>query len=143
MVKVGIDLKGIVRIRTKSGTYYYAWRHGPRLRGEPGSPEFMRDYGKAKQQRDLAKIEALLLAERTKNRAEYLAGGRRFQSLTDVVLTRRWIKCLRRQLIEDRRRRTELDDLGGELSLRNISTVKLPPDVLELIDAGPRAGAAG
>ena len=25
-------------------TYYYAWRGGPRLEGEPGSPEFVASY---------------------------------------------------------------------------------------------------
>jgi hypothetical protein len=39
MVKV--DLKGIAKVRAKGRTYYYAWRGGPRLYGEPGSPEFM------------------------------------------------------------------------------------------------------
>ena len=44
-----VDLKGIhsVRKRLTTGvvvTYYYAWRGGPRLRGEPGSPEFLLSY---------------------------------------------------------------------------------------------------
>jgi integrase len=42
MVKV--DLAGIAKVRAKGRTYYYAWRGGPRLRGEPGSPEFMASY---------------------------------------------------------------------------------------------------
>jgi integrase len=42
-------LKGIhcVKVRLASGetaTYYYAWRKGPRLVGEPGSPEFLASY---------------------------------------------------------------------------------------------------
>lgn len=45
-------LKGIhkVRWRLASGeyaTYYYAWRGGPRIVGEPGTPEFMRSYNEA------------------------------------------------------------------------------------------------
>ena len=40
MVKV--DLKGIAKVTSKGRTYYYAWRGGPRLRGEPGTPEFHR-----------------------------------------------------------------------------------------------------
>jgi hypothetical protein len=44
---VKIDLKGIVKVRAKGQTYYYAWRGGPRLRGEPGSPEFMASYNEA------------------------------------------------------------------------------------------------
>jgi hypothetical protein len=45
MVKV--DLKGIAKVRAKGRTYYYAWRGGPRLRGEPGSPEFLVSYYEA------------------------------------------------------------------------------------------------
>ena len=44
-----VHLKGIHRVKVKlaSGTratYYYAWRRGPRLVGEPGSPEFIASY---------------------------------------------------------------------------------------------------
>lgn len=43
-----VELKGIhsVRMRLSSGeaTYYYAWRGGPRLQGQPGSPEFLASY---------------------------------------------------------------------------------------------------
>jgi len=42
MVKV--KLKGIAKATAKGRTYYYAWRGGPRLHGEPGSPEFMACY---------------------------------------------------------------------------------------------------
>lgn len=42
-----VDLKGIFKVNAKSHTYYYAWRGGPRLRGEPGSPEFIASYNEA------------------------------------------------------------------------------------------------
>jgi integrase len=45
MVKV--DLRGIAKVTAKGRTYWYAWRGGPRLRGEPGSPEFMASYNEA------------------------------------------------------------------------------------------------
>ena len=45
MVKV--ELKGIAKVQAKGQTYYYAWRKGPRLRGLPGSPEFMASYNEA------------------------------------------------------------------------------------------------
>ncbi len=45
MVKV--ELKGIAKVKAKGQVYYYAWRRGPRLRGEPGSPEFMASYNEA------------------------------------------------------------------------------------------------
>ncbi len=48
MVKV--DLKGIAKVRAKGRTYYYAWRGGPRLRGEPGTPEFVASYNEALEQ---------------------------------------------------------------------------------------------
>ena len=44
---VRVDLKGIAKARAKGRTYYYAWRGGPRLRGEPGSPEFVASYNEA------------------------------------------------------------------------------------------------
>lgn len=49
MVKV--DLKGIAKAKAKGRTYYYAWRGGPRLRGEIGSPEFIASYNEAVEQR--------------------------------------------------------------------------------------------
>lgn len=48
MVKV--DLKGVAKVRAKGRIYYYAWRGGPRLRGEPGSPEFVASYNEAVEQ---------------------------------------------------------------------------------------------
>lgn len=48
---VKIDLKGIAKAKAKGRTYYYAWRGGPRLIGDPGSPEFMTSYNEAVEQR--------------------------------------------------------------------------------------------
>jgi hypothetical protein len=47
-----IRLKGINPKRKRladgsSRTYYYAWKGGPRLQGEPGSPEFVASYNAA------------------------------------------------------------------------------------------------
>lgn len=42
-----VDIKGIAKVTAKGTTYYYAWRGGPRLRGKPGSPEFMQSYQEA------------------------------------------------------------------------------------------------
>jgi integrase len=44
---VKVELKGIHTLKIKGRTYCYAWRGGPRLRGEPGSPEFMASYNEA------------------------------------------------------------------------------------------------
>jgi integrase len=59
-----VELKGIhaVPMRLKSGrevTYYYAWRGGPRLTGEPGSPEFMASYQAAYNTRKQPKADTL------------------------------------------------------------------------------------
>lgn len=48
---VKIDLKGIVTVTAKGKTYRYAWRGGPRLRGEPGTPEFVASYNEAVENR--------------------------------------------------------------------------------------------
>jgi integrase len=44
---VRVELRGIHKLNIKGRHYYYAWRGGPRLRGEPGSAEFMASYNQA------------------------------------------------------------------------------------------------
>jgi integrase len=44
---VRVNLKGIAKVTAKGRTYWYAWRGGPRLRGEPGSAEFIASYNEA------------------------------------------------------------------------------------------------
>jgi integrase len=44
-----VHLRGVHRVEAKGGVYYYAWRGGPRLVGEPGSPEFIASYTAAHQ----------------------------------------------------------------------------------------------
>lgn len=46
-----VELRGIAKVTAKGKTYYYAWRGGPRLRGEPGSPEFHASYNEAAESR--------------------------------------------------------------------------------------------
>jgi integrase len=41
---VQIDMKGVYRVKSKGREYFYAWRGGPRLSGEPGSAEFLHSY---------------------------------------------------------------------------------------------------
>src|SRR5258708_13096619 len=48
---VRVNLKGVSRVTSKGRTYWYAWRGGPRLSGEPGSPEFVASYNEVIQQR--------------------------------------------------------------------------------------------
>lgn len=61
MVKV--LLKGVTKVNAKGRVYRYAWRGGPRLTGEPGSPEFMRSYNEALESRrtpDSARFRSLV-----------------------------------------------------------------------------------
>jgi hypothetical protein len=44
---VRVNLKGIAKVTAKGRVYWYAWRGGPRLRGEPGSAEFIGSYNEA------------------------------------------------------------------------------------------------
>src|SRR6516225_5922605 len=44
---IRINLKGIAKVTAKGRTYWYAWRGGPRLCGDPGSPEFVQSYNEA------------------------------------------------------------------------------------------------
>lgn len=46
MVTVRLKAVHVVRARTKTGVreYHYAWRGGPRLKGSPGSPEYIASY---------------------------------------------------------------------------------------------------
>lgn len=42
-----VELKGLHKVRAKGKIYWYAWRGGPRLAGEPGTPDFMNSYNEA------------------------------------------------------------------------------------------------
>src|SRR5262245_42847938 len=62
---VRIELKGIATATAKGKRYYYAWRGGPRLRGEPGSPEFVASYNEAIEQSrapDMSRFRGLVTA---------------------------------------------------------------------------------
>lgn len=48
---VQIDMKGVYRVTAKGREYFYAWRGGPALEGEPGSPEFIRSLTEAHESR--------------------------------------------------------------------------------------------
>lgn len=78
MVKV--DLKGIAKVRAKGRTYYYAWRGGPRLRGEPGTPEFIASYNEAVEDRrapDMSRFNSLVVLYRASPDYKRLADSTR------------------------------------------------------------------
>lgn len=41
-----IDLKGLYTVRAKGRTYHYAWRGGPRITAEYGTPAFAAEFGR-------------------------------------------------------------------------------------------------
>src|SRR3954452_11362936 len=62
---VRINLKGVAKVAAKGRIYWYAWRGGPRLQGEPGSPEFVASYNAAIEERrapDPARFRAVITA---------------------------------------------------------------------------------
>jgi integrase len=77
---VRVELKGVAKFRAKGRTYYYAWRGGPRLRGEPGSPEFMASYNEAVESRrapDTSRFKSLVVLYRASPAYEDLADSTR------------------------------------------------------------------
>jgi integrase len=77
---VRVELRGIAKVRAKGRTYYYAWRGGPPLRGEPGSPEFMASYNEAVESRrmpDSGKFKSLVVLYRASNDFKKLAESTR------------------------------------------------------------------
>ena len=61
---VRVDLKGLAKVTAKGRTYWYAWRGGPRLRGQPGSPAFIASYNEAVEGRrapDAARFRSLVV----------------------------------------------------------------------------------
>jgi integrase len=78
MVKV--PLKGVAKATARGKTYWYAWRGGPRLMGEPGSPEFMASYHEAYanlRAPDTSRFHALVIAYRTSPGHQQLAPSTR------------------------------------------------------------------
>lgn len=62
---VQVKLRGVTRVRYRRSDgqvmyYHYAWRGGPRLEGEPGSPEFLRSYEEAVKQRQVTATGTIL-----------------------------------------------------------------------------------
>jgi integrase len=60
-----VELKGIAKVTAKGRTYWYAWRGGPRLKGDPGSPEFHASYNEAIENRrapDKSRFRAVIVS---------------------------------------------------------------------------------
>ena len=75
-----VNLKGIAKVTPKGRTYWYAWRGGPRLRGEPGSPEFIASYREAYetlQAPDTSRFRSLVVLYKASGEYEKLAASTR------------------------------------------------------------------
>lgn len=74
-----VRIKGLHTVSAKlaSGkrvTYYYAWRGGPRLQGEPGSPEFLGSYNAAIARRRIRNEDLLIFVlDRFEESSEFTA----------------------------------------------------------------------
>jgi integrase len=76
---VRVNLKGVAKVTAKGRTYWYAWRGGPRLHGEPGSPEFVTSYREAHERLrtpDSSRFRSLVVQYRTE-KLETLAASTR------------------------------------------------------------------
>jgi integrase len=75
-----VELRGVHKLNIKGRKYYYAWRGGPRLRGEPGTPEFMASYNEAIESRrtpETSRFKALVTLYKASNDYKALAESTR------------------------------------------------------------------
>ena len=96
-----IRLKGInvVRKRLADGsmrTYYYAWKGGPALRGEPGTPEFVASYNEAVARKVAPPRGTLLTVLQAIRPARISAGSLAARGRSYVALIKRIEKRFRR-----------------------------------------------
>jgi integrase len=96
-----VRLKGINPVRAKLAdgtfkTYWYAWKGGPRLRGEPGTPEFIASYNEAAA-RKVATPQGTLLSPLRAYQASAEFNGLRERTRFDYV---RQIKVIEKDLAD-------------------------------------------
>src|SRR5262249_47376489 len=106
-----VTLKGIHGpIRSKGKEYWYAWRGGPRLKGEPGEPEFFASFNEAHAERhapDESRFRSIIL--------HYKNSEAWKQNSENTKTT--WTRWLER-----------IDDYFGELSIAAFrDTAKIQP----------------
>jgi integrase len=125
-----VMLKGIdsARKRLADGStriYYYAWRGGPRLEGEPGSAEFVACYNKAIVERprpSLAKetIEALIDAYLDSQEFLKLAERTREDYRKIIKIVRAEFGAMPLKALPDKRARGEFLDWRDKLARRSL-----------------------
>jgi integrase len=136
-----INLKGIHAAYTKLADgsrkiYWYAWRGGPRLRGEPGSPEFHASYNEALARRTPAPEGQLQsLIDAYQGSQKFLARSERTRE--DYV---RQIKIIEKEFGEfplkalaARETRGEFKDWRDRLALKSVRQADYAWTVLALI----------
>lgn len=77
---VTVDLKGIHKVKAKGRLYYYAWRGGPALEGEPGTDQFLKSLNEAMESRiipDASKFRSLVTLYRMSPDYQGLAASTR------------------------------------------------------------------
>lgn len=75
---VRVNLKGIAKVTAKGRTYWYAWRGGPRLRGEPGTAEFVASFREAHESLrapDTSRFRSLVVLYKASGEYEKLAAS--------------------------------------------------------------------
>jgi integrase len=75
---VKIDLKGVAKVQAKGRVYYYAWRGGPRLCGDLGSPELIASFNQAIENRkmpDSRRFYSLVVLYKSSSEYQQLAAS--------------------------------------------------------------------
>lgn len=122
-----VKLKGINKVRTKlaSGktvTYYYAWKGGPRLPGNPGDPEFMAAYNTAisqKVEQPRGTIQALLNEYQTTPKWESLAERTRRDYVKHIGKIETRFGDFPTDALSDRRARAEFLSWRDEMASKS------------------------
>jgi integrase len=73
---VKVELRGLHKLNIKGRKYYYAWRGGPRVEGEPGTPAFLAAYNKAIEEHrapDTGRFRSLVVSYKASNDFKGLA----------------------------------------------------------------------
>ena len=122
-----VRLKGINRVRQKLAdgrvlTYFYAWKGGPRLKGEPGSPEFIASYNEAAAQKrspPQSCILSILNGYQASDDFLSLAPRTRSDYVKQIKLIERKFGTFPLRALTDRRTRGEFMAWRDALALRS------------------------
>ena len=118
-----MKLKGIHRVQSRlaSGalaTYWYAWRGGPRLSGQPGSHEFLKDYAAAIAKKPAGRHEGTIIAILNK-----------YQASSD------WLKLADRTRSDYVKMIGKIEGMFGDFPLGGLSDRRARAEFLEWRDA--------